>query len=362
MSGFQALTLVRRHEAAEDAVELTLAVPASSRETFQGAPGQHVVVRAHLDGEEQRRTYSVVSSLGEPLLRLGVRVHERGRVSQHLARELRVGATVDVMPPSGGFRARLDATRPRRHVLIGAGCGVTPLLAIARAILQGEPAAHVAFFLGNRTTARGMYLEELLELKDRFVDRLALHFVMSREPQDVDLFNGWLDPDRVRRFATSLFQASDVDEYYLSLPGDSNDTVTRTLIDLGAVRERIHAERFTRNEMPASPKSPASLTSSSEVDADLKTNVVVIADGRRRTFPVTRGQATLLEAAQSAGIELPFSCRAGVCSTCRAKLRRGEVEMVQNYALEEDEVAAGYVLVCQSRPLSADIELDYDEK
>lgn len=361
MSGFHALTLKRVDAVAEDAVELAFEIPLESRAAFHGEPGQHVVVRTRIGGEEQRRTYSVVSRADDPTLRLGVRLHSEGRVSQHLARTLHVGDSLDVMPPAGGFRARLDATRPRLHVLIGSGCGVTPLLAIARAILEGESQAHVLFFLGNRSTSRGMYIEELLELKDRFVERLALYFVMSREPQDVELFNGWLDADRVRRFASTLFSPANVDAYFLSLPGDTNDSVTHVLLELGAVREHVHAERFTAKGA-SEPTVGRAAVGFASADSASVTQVTVIADGRRRVFAASRGEATLLDAAQRAGIELPFSCRAGVCSTCRAKLRRGEVEMLQNYALEEGDVADGFVLVCQSRPLSAELELDYDEK
>jgi len=335
---------------AEDAVAIALEVPAALREAYQGSAGQHVVVRVTIDGEETRRTYSLVNAPGEWPLRIVPRVHAHGRMSGYLAEQLRVGDSLEVLPPNGSFTPRdVSPGAAATCVAFAAGCGITPVLSVIRALLA-RGAGQVILFYGNSGSARAMCLEELLALKDRYLGRLSLHFIMSREPQEVALYNGRIDAARVRQFAAALFRPQAVSEYFVCGPGDMIEQVSATLRELAVADTPIHAEHFTL------------ATTGAETPAVMPAQAAILMDGRRRSFSMKMDDETVLDAAARAGIELPFSCRAGVCSTCRTKVVRGEVEMAQNYALEDWELEQGYVLACQSRVKSAVLELDYDEK
>jgi ring-1,2-phenylacetyl-CoA epoxidase subunit PaaE len=363
MRKFHALTVLEVAPDAEDAVAIALDVPPELKDEYLGSAGQHVVLRVTIDAEEVRRTYSLVSVPGEWPLRIVPRVHAAGKMSRHLAEQLRVGERLDVLPPNGSFTARGAATG--LYVAFAAGCGITPVLAIARTLLA-QGAARVLLFYGNSGVARTMCLEELQALKDRYLERLSLHFIMSREPQEVALYNGRIDAARVRQLAASLFRPDQVAGYFVCGPGDMIEQVTATLTELGADPAHIHAEHFTTatvaaSETPAAAPPVVPPPQARQPAADVA-EVTVIMDGRRRSFSMKMDDETVLDAAARAGIELPFSCRAGVCSTCRTKVVSGAVQMAQNYALEDWEVELGYVLACQSRVLTPTLELDYDEK
>ena len=434
MLTFHSLRVVEIHPEAEDAVGISLEVPAELREEYRGVPGQHVVVRTEINDVENRRTYSLVNAPGERPLRIVVRVHGSGNMSRYLAEQLNVGDHLDVLPPNGSFTPRRAEQERGTFVAFASGCGITPVLSVARALLAADRGHRVILFYGNASTGRAMCLEELLALKDRYLQQLSLHFLMSREPQEVALYNGRIDASRVRQLAQALFDPREVTEYFVCGPGNMIDEVSATLRELGVEADRIHGEHFTVatttavgsnaesvaasasgaitvdfeeaqpgaiavefGEKPsqaiavefASP--PAAVASASEpisapdslsaapskpnlapdrpsaapakaALAPDQSEVTVLMDGRRRTFTMRMNDEVVLDAAIRAGLELPFSCRAGVCSTCRTKLVRGEVEMAQNYALEEWEVEQGYVLACQAHVKTPVLELDYDEK
>jgi ring-1,2-phenylacetyl-CoA epoxidase subunit PaaE len=341
---------------ADDAVALTFAVPEALRAEFRSQPGQHVVARAFMNGEEVRRTYSLTSAAGELPLQIVVRSHPQGRLSRHIA-SLKEGATLDVMPPNGSFAPR-TAEEGGTYVAFAAGCGITPIISIVRSLLARDTHSRVLLFYGNRGGSRAMLLEDLLDLKDRYVDRLSLHFVMSREPQEIELLNGRLDAERIRDFATRLFDAKAVREYFVCGPGTMIETIGATLRELGVEAQRIHSEHFA--VAVASPAA-ASPEVSAEPSAGI-TQVAVTMDGRRRTFTMRTGDESILDAADRAGIDLPFSCKAGVCSTCRTKLVRGEVSLKENYALEDWELEQGFILACQAHAKTPQLELDYDAK
>jgi ring-1,2-phenylacetyl-CoA epoxidase subunit PaaE len=264
-----------------------------------------------------------------------------------------------VLTPNGSFHTQLEPQRAKTYVAFAAGSGITPVLSIIATVLDAEPESRFVLIYGNRSTARTMFLEELLALKDRYLERLALHFVMSREPQDVPLFNGRLDVAKVRELAGSVFDPSAVDEFFLCGPGTMVENISQALRGLG-VTAKIHTELFTTTGA-AAHAAPVRPVRREEAAADTA-EVSVIMDGRRRVFSMPMAGESVLDAAAEAGIELPFSCRAGVCSTCRTKVVSGSVEMAQNYALEDWEVEAGYVLCCQSRPTSPKLEITYDER
>jgi ring-1,2-phenylacetyl-CoA epoxidase subunit PaaE len=356
MLKFHALKVLQVVPDGEDAVTLSFDVPVELRPEYGGTAGQHVVLRTQIDGQDVRRTYSLLNAPGEWPLRIAPRVHPHGRMSRYLAEQLPAGASVEVLPPTGSFTPRTEA-RGGTYVAFAAGCGITPVLSVARQLLA-QGARSVVIFYANTGTARVMCAEELLALKDRNLDRLAVHFLMSREPQEVELYNGRLDAARVAEFARTLFDAAQVREYFVCGPGDMIEQLSTALRGLGVAAERIHAEYFRVADEPVTTaRATPQATAPSGV-----AEVSVLMDGRRRSFTMTLDDETVLDAAARAGIELPFSCRAGVCSTCRTKVVAGTVEMAQNYALEDWELAQGYVLACQARCKSPTLELDYDEK
>jgi ring-1,2-phenylacetyl-CoA epoxidase subunit PaaE len=413
MLTFHSLKVVEIHPEAEDAVGIAFEVPPELRAEYLGLPGQHVVVKIDINDEENRRTYSLVNPPGEWPLRIVARVHAAGHMSRYLAEQLNAGDYLDVLPPNGSFTPRKRETAGT-YVAFAAGCGVTPVLAVTRSLLEANDNNRVIVFYGNASTGRAMCLEELLGLKDRFLGRLSLHFVMSREPQEVELYNGRIDAARIKDFARTLFTPADVSEYFVCGPGNMIDEVSSALRALGVAADLIHGEHFTLATTvgaankgegeapgeisvefavnpvsvaqgaagepaqrvqpggvtpPAGLAQPAGATQSARsahpekpaLAAD-ESEVTILMDGRRRTFTMRMNDEVVLDAAARAGLELPFSCRAGVCSTCRTKVVKGEVEMAQNYALEEWEVAQGYVLACQSVVKTPALELDYDEK
>jgi ring-1,2-phenylacetyl-CoA epoxidase subunit PaaE len=361
MLKFHSLKVAQVAPDAEDAVAIALEVPAELRDEYRGSAGQHVVVRVAIEGEETRRTYSLVNAPGEWPLRIVPRVHTLGRMSRHLAEQLRPGDLLDVLPPNGSFTPRDLTAVAGTYVAFAAGCGITPVVAVVRTLLA-RGAQRVILFYGNSGTGRAMCLEELLALKDRYIERLSLHFVMSREPQEVELYNGRLDAARVRQFAATLFLPKEVGEYFVCGPGDMIEQVTATLQELGVDSARVHAEHFTVATTAGDAARHGAAAAPPAGPAAGEAEVTILMDGRRRAFSMKMDDETVLDAAARAGIELPFSCRAGVCSTCRTKVVRGEVEMAQNYALEDWELEQGYVLACQSRVKTPSLELDYDEK
>jgi ring-1,2-phenylacetyl-CoA epoxidase subunit PaaE len=361
MLKFHSLRIAELQPDAIDACAIALDVPHELQSEYVGSPGQHIVLRTESEGGETRRTYSLTNVPGEWPLRIVARVHEHGRMSRYLAEQLTVGDRIDVLPPNGSLTPRAvepatGAASGRAYVGFVAGCGITPVLAIVKTVLQSDPSNRFILFYGNSNTDRAMCLEELLGLKDRFIDRLALHFVMSREPQEVDLYNGRLDAARVREFAGRLFRPDEVTEFFVCGPGDMIDQVSGALRELNVGADRIHSEHF-RDEGGI---HAATVTAGHEPDDTAK--VTVLVDGRHRAFTMRMNDETVLDAAERSGLDLPFSCRAGVCSTCRTKVISGEVEMAQNYALEDWELEQGYVLACQARVKTPTLELDYDEK
>ena len=358
MITYHPLTIAEVRPEGSEAVCVTLNVPDELRDAFRFAPGQHIGVRATIDGQEVRRTYSICSATNERHLRIGVRLHERGSMSGHLGSGLRVGDSLEVLPPTGRFFVTPDPKAARTYCAFAGGSGITPILGIVRNVLHQEPGSRFMLFYANRTTASIMFAEELLALKDQYPQRLALYFLMSREPQDVELFNGRLDAAKVDVLGRELFDARGVDAYFLCGPDTMIASVAEGLVGLGVEQGRIHSEHFTSDAKPREVGLKPDLQRS----ARGQTQVTVVMDGRRRSFEMKSDGTTVLEAAEAAGLELPYSCRAGVCSTCRTRVVRGEVTMMTNYALEPWEVEAGYVLCCQALPAATELEITYDER
>jgi ring-1,2-phenylacetyl-CoA epoxidase subunit PaaE len=346
---FHTLPVAKVEPLTDDAVAVTFEVPEELRAEFDFAAGQSLTLRRMVDGREERRNYSICAPAGQPP-RIGVREVPDGLFSRWLVREVGPGTEVDVQPPTGSFRA--DPTTPGRHLCIAAGSGITPMLSIASTVLT-NPGSQVTLLYGNRTTTSVMFLEELADLKNRYGTRFDLVHVLSREPRDVELFSGRLEGDRLRTLLQLLVPLADVDHVWLCGPFAMITDAREVLTDLGVPPAKVHVELFYVDEPPPELRHEDPVASGETSD------VTIVLDGRSSTTPLPRDR-TILDAAQAGRSDLPFACKGGVCGTCRAKVCDGEVDMRRNYALEPAEVEAGFVLTCQSFPVSEQVTVDYD--
>jgi ring-1,2-phenylacetyl-CoA epoxidase subunit PaaE len=347
---FAPLTVAAVEPLCDDAVAVSFAVPTDRADAFAFRPGQSVTVRRQVEGREERRSYSICAPVGTPL-RIGVREVAGGAVSSWLVRDVRPGDVVEVQPPSGRFVA--DPAAGGRHVLVAAGSGITPMISIAGSLLAGGT-ADVTLFYGNRHTSSVMFAEELADLKNAHGDRFELVHVLSREPREVELFTGRLDRERLGTLLRALVPVEAVDGYWLCGPHEMVVGARELLTELGVPKEKVHTELFYVEDAappPARHREPGT--------AGPTAQVTVVLDGRATELALPYDE-TVLESAQRQRADLPFACKGGVCGTCRARVTEGSVDMRRNYALEDDEVAAGFVLTCQSYPASDRARVDYD--
>jgi ring-1,2-phenylacetyl-CoA epoxidase subunit PaaE len=330
----------------DDSAAVTFAVPPELREAFEFAAGQSLTVKR---GDE-RRSYSICAAVGRPP-RIGVREVPGGAVSGWLVHELRPGDLLDVQVPAGSFSP--DLAQPGHHVLIAAGSGITPTLSIAASVLAAHDESTVTLLYGNRRSDSVMFADEVADLKDSYPARMRLVHVLSREPQEVDLFNGRMDEAKLRELLPATLDVGAVDHWWLCGPFGLVTGAIDVLTDLGVAREQIHRELFY---VEADPPAEVHHT---DAPPGPGAEVVVILDGRSSTVTVSPGIA-VLDAAQRVRPDLPFACKGGVCGTCRARVTDGKVTMRRNYALEQSEVDDGYVLTCQALPTTDHVTVDYD--
>jgi ring-1,2-phenylacetyl-CoA epoxidase subunit PaaE len=340
-----------------DAVAITFDVPDEQRDDYAFSAGQHLTVRTEIAGVEVRRNYSICAPATSGRLRVAVKHLAGGAFSGYATEVLKVGHRVDVMTPTGRFVPRLDPAQAQHYCAIAAGSGITPVLSIVATVLEVEPLSTVTLLYGNRTSRSVMFLDELCDIKDRYPTRFELVNVLSREPQEVELFQGRLDAQKLTRLLDTLVPPDTVDEWFLCGPFAMVEEVRHTLLAAGVAPSHVHLELFhVEGEAPrtsaADPASP--------VRDEGSAAVTIILDGRASTFDVPRGGTRILDAALAVRGDAPYACKGGVCGTCRARLVTGEVAMDRNYALEPDELAAGFVLACQSVPVSDEVELDFD--
>ncbi len=342
---------------ADDAVVVTFEVPATLRDQFIFAPGQYLTLR-HLHGaEDLRRSYSICAAAGEGL-RVGVRRVDGGVFSTWLHGALKAGDTIEVMEPQGRFGAAAATPAPApRHVLcIAGGSGITPILAIVKTVLAQEPGSRVTLLYGNRSTASTMFKEELEDLKNAHLTRLALHPVFSREQVDAPLNGGRLDQARISAFLRLLNPAG-IAQAFVCGPHALNDEAEAALLGAGIAPERIHIERF------GVPPSAADATLHAPREGDATTaRIAIVRDGLTREIGFQSGDDSILAAAARSGMDVPYSCKSGVCATCRAKLLEGEVRMDRNFALEKSELEAGFILTCQAHPLTERVVVSFDHR
>jgi ring-1,2-phenylacetyl-CoA epoxidase subunit PaaE len=350
---FRALTVARVDQLCADAAAVTFAVPEGLAEEFRFEPGQSLTLRRMVDGREERRSYSICAPAGRPL-RIGVREVPDGAVSGWLVHEVRPGDQVEVQPPSGSFTPTL--TSPRRHVLIAAGSGITPVLSIAASVLA-DGKSEATLLYGNRRADTVMFADEIADLKDAYPARLQLVHVLSREAQEVELFSGRLDAERLRRLLPVVCSPAQggpagVDHWWLCGPYGMVTDAMAVLTSFGVPAERVHRELFYVEDTAPEPERHPELPQTG-------CDVTVVLDGRRTRAVIPAG-TPVLDGAQLARPDLPFACKGGVCGTCRARLVSGEVTMRRNFALEQAELDAGFVLTCQSLPVSPELTVDYD--
>ena len=339
----------------DDAVAITFAVPAELADDYIYEPGQHLTVRTEMDGDEVRRNYSICAPAPSRRLRIGVKRLAGGAFSTHATSTLQVGDVVDVMTPTGRFTPHLEPAQARHYCAIAAGSGITPVLSIVASVLEVEPASRVTLIYGNRTVGSVMFLEELADLKDRYPDRFTLIHVLSREPQEAELFSGRLDPPRLRRLLDTLVAPETVDQWYLCGPFAMVEGARDVLQEAGVDIHDVHTELFhVEGETPRESVSPE------EARAAGSSAVRVKLDGRSSTVDVPRTGVRILDAVLAVRTDAPYACKGGVCGTCRARLVSGEVSMERNYALDPEELESGFVLACQSVPVTDDVELDFD--
>ena len=356
---FHALTVAAINRLTADAVEIVFAVPADLADEFDYLPGQHVAVRAHHEGKEIRRSYSLCAPVGNGELHIAVKVEPGGIFSTFANSELAVGDSIDVMTPQGSFTTAVDPDSRAHIAAIAAGSGITPIMALATAVLNGAPNATFTLLYSSRSAESVMFVDELADLKDRFPARIAIHHVLTREQRVSPVHSGRLDEGRLEAIFDRVVHPSTVDEWFLCGPVDLVTQVRAQLTARGTSPADIHVELFTtgapRREVASAVAAPGGI-------ADLRpgdSTVTMTLTGQTATVTCGKGER-ILDAALRVRADTPFACTGGVCGTCRARLVSGTVEMDVNYALEPDEIEAGYILTCQAVCTSERVEVDYD--
>ena len=355
MKQFHSLIVAAKEQETRDSVRIALDVPQELREEYAFQPGQHLPIQIERDGKKVRRTYSICSEKDQWPLEIGVRIQPGGQFSEYAANELAVGDQLDAMPPNGQFHANLDATNDKHYLGFAAGSGITPILSIIASILASEPKSRVSLFYGNRKQGTTMFIEDLYALKNRYRQRLQLHFLFTQEEQEFPIASGRLDGAKIRELFACFCKGTSPAEAFVCGPDTMTNVVSDALVDLGMHRDNVHVERFG-----APRRTGKAAKVSTTTDAELAT-VTVIMDGHKKSFDMPRAGTNIVDAAAEHGVELPHSCKGGVCATCRTHVREGEVEMATNFGLEPWEVEKGFVLACQSTPLSQAVLLDYDK-
>ncbi|MEY4207134.1 MAG: phenylacetate-CoA oxygenase/reductase subunit PaaK [Pseudomonadota bacterium] len=337
-----------------DAIVVSFDVPAELRQIFHYQPGQHLTLRKVIDGEELRRSYSICSAVQDDELKVAIKKVSGGAFSSWAHENFATGMTMDVMPPSGSFHLPLSPEHDRHYLAFAAGSGITPVFSIIKSTLLAEPRSRFTLVYGNRASSTVMMRDPLADLKDQFLDRLSVIHIMSREKQDIELFNGRIDADKCRALFSQWIRLEDIDHVFICGPQQMMEQVAATLVALGLDTSRIHAELF--GVAAAVPRPRAA-----EAATDAQCDVTLVIDGRHYAFSMPRDAMPVLEAGLAQGIEIPYACKGGICATCRCKITEGKADMDANHALEDYEVASGFVLSCQAFPATDKLVLDFDQ-
>ncbi|USX13811.1 phenylacetate-CoA oxygenase/reductase subunit PaaK [Oxalobacteraceae bacterium OTU3CAMAD1] len=357
MSKFHPLTVSQVRNETRDTIAVTFALPPELQDSFRFQQGQHLTLRAIIDDEDVRRSYSICSAVQDGALRVAIKRTQGGLFSSWANESIKPGLTLDVMPPMGHFNVPLDAANHKHYLAFAAGSGITPILSIIKTTLAAEPHSRFTLFYGNRASSSVIFKEELSDLKDTYMDRLKLAYVMSREQQDIELFNGRITKDKCAQFLRHWVRVDDIDVAFICGPEDMMLGVSEALQEAGMPKSNIKVELFAAS-IPKHQHKPRALDPAA---ARHETEVTVIMDGSASSFTMDQDKESLLDAGLRAGIDMRYSCKGGVCSTCRCKLLEGKVDMDVNYALEDYEIARGYVLSCQSFPITDKVVIDFDQ-
>ena len=353
---FHTLRVRDVHREAPDAVSLAFDIPRELAADYAFTPGQYLTLRATLDGDDMRRSYSICTSPDDGELRIGVKRVEGGAFSSWLNENVHAGDAIDVMTPVGRFGATDASAEGGVYVGFAAGSGITPLLSIARGVLARERGSRFFLFYGNKTTDGVMFRDVLEDLKDRHLGRLSVFHVLSQEEQDVPVLNGRLDDEKVAALTRHIVPAAAIDHAFVCGPHGMSEAVEMALRKAGVPPARIHVERFVSAE-GGKPRAP--VRALVPEDRSTSRRAVLVVDGKSRDVPVPDGMS-VLDAALAAGLDLPFACKGGMCCTCRAKLVEGEAPMAVNYSLEPWEMAQGFILTCQAHPATNRVVVDFD--
>jgi ring-1,2-phenylacetyl-CoA epoxidase subunit PaaE len=357
MTRFHELRVAEVRPETRDALVVSFEVPPDAAESFRYAAGQHLTLKATIGGEEVRRSYSICAAAQEQRLRVAIKRVDDGLFSNWAVEHLKPGRAVQVMEPQGHFNVPLEPDAARHHVAFASGSGITPILSLIKTTLAAEPKSRFTLIYGNRASSSVIFKDELEDLKDRYLTRLRLVFILSREQQDVDLFNGRIDGEKCDALLRHWVDPRDIDVAYICGPQSMMEQVSERLMAHGLPKARIKMELFA-SAMPKGPRPERA----ARIQGAEGCAVTVIHHGLTRRFTMPKNKGTLLDAALEQGIELPYACKGGVCGTCRCKRVQGEVDMDANYSLEDYELARGFVLSCQSFPVTDALTVDFDQE
>jgi len=343
-----------------DCVSVALEIPEALAAEFKFAPGQYITFRRGVGEAEIRRSYSICAGPNDCELRVAIKKVEQGKFSTYANAELKAGDMVEVMPPMGNFTIKRKVVKHKNYLAIVAGSGITPVMSIMKSVLEGDAEANFTLVYGNKSRGTIIFREAIEALKNKYMQRLRVYHVLSRESMDVPLFNGRITAEKCKQLCEKLIDINGIDEAFICGPEEMILSVRQQLIDLGMDSAQVHMELFTSPDQPKATHDK--WVKENAVDSGKMSKVSITLDGTTFEMDLAYNGDSILDAALKVGADLPFACKGGVCCTCRAKVTSGEVEMEVNYALEPDEVKKGFVLTCQSHPRTERVVVDFDQR
>lgn len=357
MQHFHILTVKEIREETPECVSIAFDVPADLKEDFKYIQGQYLTLRETINGEEVRRSYSLCSCPLDDEWRVAIKKLEGGRFSTWAHENLKTGDEIDVMPPQGRFYCNLYPKNENNYIMFASGSGITPIMSTIKTILKTEPKSEIQLFYGNKNIENIIFRDELEDLKNIYLGRFTVHYILSRQAQESDWFNGRIDLDKLKNYAKVFFDPKEVDGFFICGPQPMLLALRDGLMEMGVEKPKVHVELFSSYVESNKEKEEAW----KEEYKGKAAKVQVIVDGKTLDFVLPYGGNSILDGALRKGADLPYACKGGVCCTCKAKVLEGEVEMTVNYGLEDDEVENGYILTCQSHPRTENLVVDFDQ-